>query len=160
MSKIVPKDELLKMKGWKSSPSDYFEIDQERIDRFAEVTEDRQFIHSDPERAAQTPFGSTIAPGFLTLSLLSPLVRDISVIPEGTVMVVNYGRDKVRFIEAVPTGSRVRAHLEILDVVEKGGGRILVTSKVTIAIAGHDRPALIAESLVLFVTGSEGPQEG
>ena len=160
MSKIVPKDELLKMKGWKSSPSDYFEIDQERIDRFAEVTEDRQFIHSDPERAAQTPFGGTIAHGFLTLSLLSHLVRDISVIPEGTVMVVNYGLDKVRFIEAVPSGSRVRAHLEILDVVEKGGGRILVTSKVTIAIAGHDRPALIAESLVLFVTGSEGPQEG
>lgn len=160
MSKIVPKDELLKMKGWKSSPSDYFEIDQERIDRFAEVTEDRQFIHSDPERAAQTPFGGTIAHGFLTLSLLSRLVRDISVIPEGTVMVVNYGLDKVRFIEAVPSGSRVRAHLEILDVVEKDRGRILVTSKVTIAIAGHDRPALIAESLVLFVTGSEGPQEG
>ncbi|MCH7666125.1 MAG: MaoC family dehydratase [Acidobacteria bacterium] len=152
MPKIVPKDELLKMKGWRSSPSDYFEIDQERIDRFAEVTEDRQFIHSDPERAAQTPFGGTIAHGFLTLSLLSRLVRDIYVIPEGTVMVVNYGLDKVRFIEPVPSGGRVRAHLEILDVVEKDRGRILVTSKVTIAIAGHDKPALIAESLVLFVT--------
>ena len=154
MSKIVPKDELLKMKGWKSPASDYFEIDQERVDRFAEVTKDDQFIHSDPERAAQTPFGGTIAHGFLTLSLLSHLVRDISVTPEGTVMAINYGLDKVRFIEPVPTGSRVRAHLEILDVVEKGGGRILVTSKVTIAIAGHDRPALIAEALVLFVTRS------
>ena len=152
MPKIVPKDELLKMKGWRSSPSDYFEIDQERIDRFAEATEDRQFIHSDPERAAQTPFGGTIAHGFLTLSLLSRLVRDIFVIPEGTVMVVNYGLDKVRFIEPVPSGGRVRAYIEILDVVEKDRGRILVTSKVTIAIAGHDKPALIAESLVLFVT--------
>ena len=152
MSKIVPKDELLKMKGWRSSPSDYFEIDQERIDRFAEATEDRQFIHSDPERAAQTPFGGTIAHGFLTLSLLSRLVRDIFVILEGTVMVVNYGLNKVRFIEPVPSGGRVRAHLDIPDVVEKDRGRILVTSKVTIAIAGHDKPALIAESLVLFVT--------
>ena len=158
MPTIVPKKELLRMKGWKSSPSEYFEIDQERINRFAEATEDLQFIHVDAERAAQTPFGATVAHGFLTLSLLPRLLKDISVIPVGTTMAVNYGLNNVRFIEPVRSGSRVRARLEILDVVEKHGGRVLVTAEAVVSIErqgdreGGDRPALIAETLTLYVT--------
>ena len=119
MPKIVSKSELLKMVGRDLAPSDYLEIGQERINRFAAATEDHQFIHVDPERAAKTPFGGTVAHGFLTLSLVPRLLRDISVIPEGTVMTVNYGLNKVRFIQPVRAGSRVRAHLEIVNVVEK-----------------------------------------
>jgi acyl dehydratase len=152
MSRVVTKNELLSMVGWKSVPSDWFEIDQERISAFADATEDHQFIHIDPERAAETPFGGTVAHGFLTLSLLPRLWEAISVVPDGTVMAVNYGLNKVRFVQVVRSGSRVRAHLEIVDVKEKDGGRILVTSQVTVSIAGQEKPALIAETLVLFVT--------
>lgn len=152
MPNTVPKDELLEMQGWTSSWSDYFEVDQERIDGFADATEDHQFIHVDPERAAKTPFGGTVAHGFLTLSLLPHLVDRITVVPEGLVMAVNYGLDKVRFIEPVRSGSRVRARCEILDVIEKKPGQILVTARVTVAIAGRDKPALVAEMLSLFVT--------
>jgi len=152
MPQIVPKDKLLEMKGWTSPWSDFFEIEQARIDQFADATGDHQFIHVDPERAAQTAFGGTIAHGYLTLSLLPRLLEDITPVPEDMTMAINYGLDKVRFVEAVRSGSRVRAGYEILEVVEKSPNRILVSAKVTVAIAGRDRPALVAETLSLFVT--------
>lgn len=152
MPKTVLKEKLLDMVGWSPSPSDWLEIDQERIDAFADVTEDHQFIHVDPERAAETPFGGTVAHGFLTLSLVPRLLEEVMVVPEGTVMAINYGLDKVRFIQGVRAGSRIRAHLEIKRVEEKDEGRILVAAEVMVAIAGQDRPALVAETLALYVT--------
>lgn len=152
MPQVVTKDELLRMPGQELEPSEWFEVDQERIDRFAEATEDRQFIHVDPERAAKTSFGGTVAHGFLTLSLLPKLMEDVFVVPEGTVMAVNYGLNRLRFLQPVRSGSRVRAFSKITDVVEKDGGRVLVTAEITVAIEGERKPALIAETLALFVT--------
>lgn len=154
MPRLVPKEELLALSGVESESSDWFEVDQERIDRFADATEDHQFIHVDPEKAAQTPFGSTIAHGYLTLSLLPRLLQDTAIMPEGTAMGINYGLNKVRFLQPVKAGSEVRAHSTTLGAVEKGGGRVLVTSEVTVEIRGEDRPALVAETLAMFVVGT------
>jgi acyl dehydratase len=155
MPKWVPKDELLRMAGAESPPSAWLTIDQDRIDIFAEATGDHQFIHVDPERAAQTPFGSTIAHGFLTLSLLSTLLAETALMPEGTVMGINYGLDRLRFLQPVTVGSEVRARSKLLDVVEKGRRRLLLTAEVTVEIRGQEKPALIAEALSLFVIGDE-----
>ncbi len=152
MPRVVPKDELLSMAGWKSAPSEWFEIAQERINDFADTTEDHQFIHIDPERAAGTPFGGTVAHGFLTLSLLPRLLEEITVVPEDTVMAVNYGLNRVRFLQPVRAGSRVRAHFKITEVREKNSGRLLVSAEVAVEIEGQEKPALLAETLSLFVT--------
>ncbi len=149
---IVTREELLGMAGWKAPPSEWLEIDQSRIDAFADATEDHQFIHIDPERAAQTPFGGTIAHGFLTLSLLPRLLRDVSVVPADTVMAVNYGLDKLRFLQPVRAGSRVRVHMRITGVREKERARIVVKTEVEVEIEGEDKPALVAETLALYVT--------
>ncbi|MFQ5527852.1 MAG: MaoC family dehydratase [Thermoanaerobaculia bacterium] len=151
MPRVVPKTELLAMTGWQAPPSAWFEIDQERIDAFADATEDHQFIHVDPQRAAGTPFGGTVAHGYLTLSLLPHLMEEISVVPEGMVMAINYGLDKVRFLQPVRAGSRVRAHVSLTDVREKDGGRLLVGAEVTVEIENQAKPALVAETLALFV---------
>lgn len=152
MPRVVPKNELLSMAGWESAPSEWFEIDQERINDFADATEDHQFIHVDPERAEQTPFGGTVAHGFLTLSLLPRLLEAITVVPDGNAMTVNYGLNGVRFLQPVRAGSRVRAHLKIANVREKDSGRILVMAEVAVEIEGEEKPALIAQTLSLFVT--------
>ena len=114
--KIVPKDEMVNAIGTKFEPGAWIEISQERINAFADCTEDHQFIHLDEEKAAQTPFGGTIAHGFLTLSLLSKMVEGNGVIPENTVMGINYGFDKVRFLAPVRAGKRVRANVEVSDI--------------------------------------------
>ncbi|PTD24192.1 nodulation protein NodN [Sphingomonas fennica] len=121
-------------------------IDQAMIDRFADATGDHQFIHVDPERAKQTPFGGTIAHGFLTLSLL-PVMREKSDVPtiEGLKMGLNYGGNKVRFLTPVPSGSRVRGHFKLLEFAEKGPGRYQETAELSVEIEGKDKPALIAE---------------
>lgn len=126
--------------------SEWILIDQAMIDRFADATGDRQFIHVDPEKAAMTPFGGTIAHGFLTLSLL-PVMREKSDIPtvEGVKMGVNYGGNKVRFLTPVPSGSRVRGHFKLLEFAEKGPGRYQETAEFSVEIEGRDKPALIAE---------------
>ena len=126
---------------------DWFELTQERINNFADTTLDHQFIHIDPERAAQTPFGGTVAHGFLTLSMLVHLSTTIPVDTprlDGVLMGVNYGLNKVRFINPVPAGSRIRATSQAIDVVLKGNA-IDMTRLMTVEIEGQEKPALIAE---------------
>ena len=125
--------------------SGWIEIDQARIDSFADVTEDRQFIHVDPEAAARTPFGGTVAHGFLTLSLLSRMAADAMLIPEGVRMGVNYGFEKVRFLAPVRTGKRVRGRFRLERLDEKRSGQWQFTHQVTVEIEGEDKPALIAD---------------
>ncbi|MFI6527816.1 MaoC family dehydratase [Streptomyces uncialis] len=125
--------------------SDWLEIDQRRVDLFADATGDHQWIHVDPERAAAGPFGTTIAHGYLTLSLLPVLVPQVFQV-EGVRMGLNYGTDKVRFPAPVPVGSRLRATAELRKVAEAGGG-VQVTAAVTVEREGGDKPACVAESV-------------
>ena len=139
--------------GQEIGASRWFTIDQARIDAFAETTEDRQFIHIDPEAAKATPFGGTIAHGFLTLSLASAMSYDAVRPLEGVVMGVNYGFDKLRFLAPVPAGSKVRGRFKLLSADDKGGGRWLLKHELTIEIEGGDKPALIAEWLGMQMVG-------
>ncbi len=150
---IVPAAEMVNAVGKKLEPSDWIEIDQERINTFDDCTEDHQFIHVDLEKAAQTPFGGPIAHGFLTLSLLSRMLEGRGVMPENTVMGLNYGFDKVRFLAPVRAGKRVRAHIEIASVEPKEGGRFLIKNAISVEIEGEDTPALVAEWLSMVITG-------
>ncbi|TCO75113.1 MaoC family dehydratase [Chromatocurvus halotolerans] len=147
----VPKADMLKQKGVKFPPGPWVTIDQARINAFADCTEDHQFIHIDEERAAQTPFGGTIAHGFLTLSMLVKMSEEEGVFPENMVMGINYGFDKVRFLAPVRAGKRVRVHSEILDVTQKDDNRFLIKSSVTVEIEGEETPALAAEWLSMVV---------
>ena len=148
---VVPKDKLTDYVGTKFEPSDWVTLDQERINNFADCTGDHQFIHIDEEKAAQTPFGGTIAHGFLTLSMLPKLSEGSGIVPENVMMGINYGSDKVRFLTPVRAGKRVRSHSELLDVQQKDDNRFLFKTMVTIEIEGEDNPALIAETLTMFV---------
>ena len=130
--------------------SGWFEIGQQRIEEFADATEDRQFIHVDPEAAAQTPFGGTIAHGFLSLSMLSRMAADVMLIPDSTRMAVNYGLDRVRFIAPVRSGKRIRGRFVLDSVEEKAPGQVLMRHTVTVEIEGEERPALTAEWLGLI----------
>lgn len=148
---VVPKEQLIDQVGTQFAPSDWVTLDQERINVFADCTEDHQFIHLDPERAAQTPFGGTIAHGFLTLSMLSKLAEGEGVYPENVLMGINYGFDKVRFLAPVHAGKRVRAHRKLIDVQEKKGNRFLMKTEVSVEIEGEETPALVAEWLAMVV---------
>jgi acyl dehydratase len=150
--KIVPKEEMASAVGTKFDPSEWIEVTQERINTFADCTEDHQFIHVDAEKAAATPFGGTIAHGFLTLSLLSKLIEGNGVVPENTVMGLNYGFDKVRFLAPVKSGKRVRAHVEVKSVDQKDDNRFLINNAISVEIEGEDTPALIAEWLSMVIT--------
>ncbi|HEV2594228.1 MAG TPA: MaoC family dehydratase [Sphingomicrobium sp.] len=130
--------------GEKVGVSPWLMVDQFRIDAFAEATEDRQFIHVDPEGAARTPFGDTIAHGFLTLSLLSKMGAEAMLIPEGVKMAVNYGLDRVRFLAPVRSGKRVRGHFVLDSLEEKAVGQLLMRHVVTVEIEGEEKPALTA----------------
>jgi len=145
----VPVAELKDYVGKELGRSEWLTIDQERINLFAEATGDYQFIHVDPVKAAQTPFGSTIAHGFLSLSLIPKLMEDILILPEGAKMVVNYGLDSVRFIQPVKVDSNVRLKVELSDATEKKPGQWLLKATCTLEIDGSDKPAYIAESLSL-----------
>lgn len=127
--------------------SDWYLIDQEMVNRFADLTNDHQFIHVNPEAAKMTPFGGTIVHGFFTLSMLAGLQPEGAIVLEGIKMGVNYGCDRIRFLEPVPVGSRIRARHKLKAVDDKGGGRWLLTSEVTIEIEGKEKPALIADWL-------------
>jgi len=151
--KTVPKNEMMNAVGTKLEPSDWIEISQQRINEFADCTEDHQFIHVDEAKAKNTPFGGTIAHGFLTLSLLAGLIEKIGVTPENTVMGMNYGFDKVRFLAPVRSGKRVRMVGEVLNVNQKDENRFLTTFGVSIEIEGEDTPALAAEFLLMSFTG-------
>ena len=130
--------------------SSWILVDQARIDAFADATEDRQFIHVDPAAAAQTPFGGTIAHGFLSLSLLSRMAAEAMLVPEGLKMAVNYGLDRVRFLAPVRSGKRVRGRFTLDSVEEKAPGQWLLRHIVTVEIEGEDKPALTALWLALM----------
>ncbi len=151
MPKIVPLDELYSYEGKDFGKSDWLEIDQERINKFADATNDHQFIHVDEVAAAATPFGSTIAHGFLTLSLVSFFISDLMVLPKDLKMVINYGLEKVRFLQPVKVGQSLRAHMVNIEITEKKPGQILIRSTVTIEIKGSDKPACVAEFIGLVM---------
>jgi acyl dehydratase len=125
--------------------SDWILIDQARIDAFADITEDHQFIHVDPERAAKTPFRGTVAHGFLTLSLLSRMAEGVMLRPESLRMAVNYGFEKVRFMAPVKSGKRVCGRFRMLSAEEKRPSQWQITYEVTVEIEGEEKPALIAD---------------
>ena len=139
--------DLQSLVGQEVGLSRWISVDQARIDAFARITEDEQFIHVDPERARATPFGGTIAHGFLTLSLASAMSYDALAPLDGVVMGVNYGFDKLRFLAPVPAGSKVRGRFKLMSAEDKGGGRWLIKHEVTVEIEGAEKPALIAEWL-------------
>src|SRR5690242_10664758 len=138
--------------GQEVGVSSWIEVDQHRIDAFADATEDRQFIHTDPAAAAQTPFGGTVAHGFLTLSLLSRMAAEAMLVPEGLKMAVNYGLDRVRFLAPVKSGKRVRGRFTLDSVEEKAPGQWLMRHNVTVEIEGEEKPALTASWLGLIFT--------
>ena len=145
----VPVAALKDYVGKELGRSEWLTIDQDRINLFAEATGDFQFIHVDPVKAAQTPFGSTIAHGFLSLSLMPKLMEDILILPEGVKMVVNYGLDSVRFIQPVKVDSKVRLKVDLVDVTEKKPGQWLLKATATLEIEGSDKLAYIAGPLSL-----------
>ncbi|MFK7828561.1 MAG: MaoC family dehydratase [Congregibacter sp.] len=150
---VVPKEEFASQVGTKLPPGEWIAIEQDRINLFADCTEDHQYIHLDEEKAAQTPFGGTIAHGFLTLSMLVKMCEGADVMPENVVMGINYGFNKVRFLAPVRAGKRVRAHRELIAVDQKDDNRFLLTHAVSVEIEGEDTPALVAEWLSMVVCG-------
>ena len=151
MSDTMTRQRLFDLVGEGLGTSAWFRVGQDRIDQFADVTEDHQFIHVDPVRAAESPFGGTIAHGMLTLSMIVHLCSDFVPAVEGVRMVVNYGFDRVRFATPVKSGRRIRAVVKLLDAKERSG-QILVKVKVTIQTEGETKPALVAEWLTLHVS--------
>ncbi|MEZ8132351.1 MAG: acyl dehydratase [Polaribacter sp.] len=148
----IPKNEMIKAVGMKLGPSEWLEVSQQRINEFANCTDDHQFIHVDEEKAKETPFGGTIAHGFLTLSLLAKFSEEIAITPENTVMGMNYGFDKIRFLAPVRSGKRVRMVGEVLNVDRKDENRFLTKISATIEIEGEDTPALVGEFLLMSFT--------
>ena len=149
---IATLEEIRSRTGQEIGVSEWITVHQSRIDAFAEATDDHQFIHVDPEAAARTPFGGTIAHGFLSLSLLSRMAYDVMLVPEGLKMGVNYGFDRVRFLAPVRSGSRVRGRFVLEEASEKAPGQLLTRHSVTVEIEGQDKPALTAVWLgLLFV---------
>lgn len=144
--------EILDLKGSDLGRSEWLLIDQQRVNDFADVTIDHQFIHVDEAAAAAGPFGGTIAHGFLTLSLLVHLTSELATPLDNLVMGINYGFEKIRFLAPVPVGSEVRAHVKIADVAERSPGQFLFTQDVTVEIRGEDKPALVAQWLSLQIT--------
>jgi acyl dehydratase len=129
-------------------------MDQQRIDQFANCTEDHQWIHTDVERAKRdSPLGTTIAHGYLTLAILAPSTFEIVVRPAGISQALNYGLDRVRFIAPVKAGSRVRNRIKLLAAEPRDDGRMLLTTENTIEIEGEPKPALIATALVMATDG-------
>lgn len=149
---VAALDEIRARVGQEIGVSGWLDVGQDRVDAFADATEDRQFIHVDPDAAAQTPFGGTIAHGFLTLSLLSRMAAETMLVPDKVRLVVNYGLDRVRFLAPVRSGSRVRGRFTLEAVEEKAGGQVLLRHDVTVEIEGEDKPALSAQWLTLIFT--------
>jgi len=139
--------------GKKLKPGDWFLIEQSRINQFADVTEDHQYIHIDQQRAAESYLGGTIAHGFLVLSLLPKLIEKSLITPDNIVMGINYGFDKVRFLNPVRPGDQVRVSGEVIDIQDKGDGRYLQKVAVTVEIKGQEKPAIFGEWLNMFVVG-------
>lgn len=154
MSNVINASQLQDYVGKEVGLTDWIVVDQERINQFADATGDYQYIHLDAERAAQTPFGTTIAHGFLTLSLLSMLSGMGGGLKlENTVMGINYGLDKVRFLNPVKSGAKIRARFVLASAEEKKPGSFLLKHNVTVEIDGEEKPALIADWLGMTIVG-------
>lgn len=151
MTNMITRKEMIASKGRELGVSDWFTMDQPRIDSFAEVTEDRQFIHIDPVRAADTIFGGTVAHGMLTLSMMSGMAYGALPLIEGQSASVNYGFEKVRFITAVKSGARIRGRFVLADATIRGGDKLMTRFDVVVEIDGESRPALTADWLILYV---------
>jgi len=152
MLHVIKPAEIESVIGKEVGTSDWITIDQERIDKFADATMDNQFIHVNPEQA-EPIFGSTIAHGFLSLSLVAgiPFSQGMGLVLEGTKMGLNYGLDKVRFLSPVPVNSEVRIIMKCLDITEKNPGQYLAKTEVTMEIKGVAKPAFVAETLSLYI---------
>lgn len=148
---IVTLNELHSRIGTVVGTSEWITIDQKRIDEFADVTEDRQFIHVDPNAAKETMFGGTVAHGFLSLSLLSRMAFDVMLVPDNLKMAVNYGFNTVRFLAPVPVGARVRGIFTLTNVEEKSLGQLLMHHNVMVDIDVTEKPALTADWLSLLI---------
>jgi len=151
MFQSVPVERLKDHVG-EEAVSDWFRIDQDRINAFADCTCDHQWIHVNEDLAKKGPYGTTIVHGNLTLCLAMWLISDIAIIPTGSKMSLNYGYNKVRFLNAVKVGSRIRTRAMLKQVEDKSDGRILVTTELTVEIEGQKKPALVAETLSMFLT--------
>ncbi|WP_417486080.1 MaoC family dehydratase [Maricaulis sp.] len=152
MTATKPGD-LAALVGTEIGVSDWTEITQDQINTFADVTDDHQFIHIDPEKAAKTPFGGTIAHGFLTLSMLSSLAGGTALVLDGIVMGINYGFEKVRFLTPVRAGRKIRGRFTLSEAVERNPGQWMLKYDVIVEIEGEDKPALMAQWLTLQVVG-------
>ncbi|QOL25818.1 MaoC family dehydratase [Thalassotalea sp. LPB0316] len=145
MSKIINKADIAQYIDYQAPPTNWHQVNQAQIDQFADCTLDHQFIHVDPEKAKATPFGSTIAHGFLSLSLLSHFAEEFALIIDGFYMGINSGFDKVRFLQPVNVDSKIRAHATTLSIEETKPGQFRFKTQVSIEIEGNETPALIAE---------------
>ena len=143
----ITMDEFRSMIGKEIGVSRWFEIDQSRIDAFADNTEDHQFIHVNPELAAKSPFGGTVAHGFLSMSMLAAMSFDAQPVVQGKAMGVNYGFDRVRMISPVRSGSRIRGRFVLTSITDRGPKEFMTKTETTIEIEGSDKPALIADWL-------------
>jgi acyl dehydratase len=145
MPTIINKEELANYIGFQAKPTPWHLVTQQQIDQFADCTLDHQFIHVDEKKAKATPFGTTIAHGFLSLSMLSHFAKDFSVIIDGFYVGLNAGFDKVRFLQPVAVNSRIRAHATTLAIEEKKPGQYRLSTQVSIEIEGSETPALVAQ---------------
>ena len=149
MKKFSGLDEFVAAQGEELGPTDWLEVTQDRVNLFADATDDHQWIHIDPERAANGPFGGTIAHGLLTLSLLPHFTHQLYTV-DNVAMAINYGYNKVRFITPVRVGAKIRARAQIAKV-DQLDGAVQATVTVTVEIDGSDKPAAVAESIVRFI---------
>ncbi|MBT8472177.1 MAG: MaoC family dehydratase [Marinicaulis sp.] len=150
--KFVKAEELVNYVGKEVGVSDWCEISQDRINQFADVTEDHQYIHVDPEAAKASPFGTTVAHGFLTLSMLSKLAESSVLVIEGVKAGVNYGFDKVRFITPVKSGKRIRGRFKLMKADQRLPGQWAIKYAATVEIEGEEKLALVAEWLTMQIT--------
>ena len=152
MARLVEFNELKNYIGKDMGVSDWFEITQDRINTFADCTLDHQWIHVDLEKAKNGPYGTTIAHGFMALSLCSHLNYPDRVAVTGIKMALNYGLNKVRFMNPVPVGSRIRNHTKLKEVIDKGEGRTIMVTENSVEIEGQEKPAMVAETLGMLFT--------
>lgn len=148
-TRAITIDEFKALVGKELGASEWTLVDQKRIDAFADLTDDHQFIHVDPAAAKQTPLGSTIAHGFLTLSLVAAFSYQVVPGVKGAKMGMNYGINKLRFISPVKSGSRVRGRFKLKSLDDQGGGRFLSTTEVTVEVEGQEKPSVVLEWLGL-----------
>ena len=151
MTKTITRDEMIAAQGEMIGQSGWFTMDQARIDAFAEITEDHQFIHIDPVRAAATVFGGTVAHGMLTLSMLSGMAYGALPAMEGQSASVNYGFEKIRFITPVRSGARIRGRFVLTEAKVRAGDKLMTRFDVVVDIEGEERPALTADWLILYI---------